>query len=211
MKLQLAMDDITLNDAINLLEKISDSIDIIEIGTPFLLEYGMDAIRHIRSNFPDKEILCDAKIMDGGTLESTSAFKAGADYITVLAVSDNSTIKAVVAAAKVSRKQVVADLICAVDFHKTIPQLEAIGVDIIAVHVGIDQQLSGRTPLKDLIEIKKIAKNAKVAVAGGISFDTLDQYLEQKPDIIIVGSAIMSAQNPTNEAKKIYSRIQEAK
>lgn len=210
MKLQLALDDITLDAALKLLKEVSDNVDIIEIGTPFVIEYGMEAVRTIRKHFPDKEILCDAKIMDGGTIEANSAFRAGSDYVTVLGVADKSTIKAVVQASKAWRKRVVADLICVGNFEESIPALENLGVDMVAVHVGVDQQLSGRTPLQDLIEIKSIAQKTQVAVAGGINSAALADYIAQEPDIIIVGGAIINSANPAAEAKNIYSRIQEA-
>ena len=45
MKLQLALDDITLEDALSLVRTVRDYIDIIEIGTPFVIAYGMEAVR----------------------------------------------------------------------------------------------------------------------------------------------------------------------
>jgi len=210
MKLQLALDDITLDAAVELLKEVSDHVDIIEIGTPFVIEYGMEAVRTIRKHFPNKEILCDAKIMDGGTIEANSAFRAGSDYVTVLGVTDKATLNAVVQAAKVQQKRVVVDLLCVESFEKTIPALEDLGVDMVAVHVGVDQQISGRTPLQDLIEIKSIVKRVQIAVAGGINSKTLAEYLVQKPDIVIVGGAIINAADPATEAKNIYSQIQEA-
>ena len=44
MKLQLALDDITLEDALSLVRTVRDYIDIIEIGTPFVIEYGLSLI-----------------------------------------------------------------------------------------------------------------------------------------------------------------------
>lgn len=209
MKLQLALDSIDLDSAVELLKEVSDNVDIIEIGTPFVIECGMEAVRTIRKHFPNKEILCDAKIMDGGTIEANSAFGAGSDYVTVMGVTDEATIKAVVRVAKSRRKLVVADLLCMENFAKSIPALEALGVDMVAVHVGVDQQLSGRTPLRDLIEVKSIAKRVQVAVAGGIDSASLAEYLIQKPDVIIVGGAIINAADPAAEAKNIYNQIQE--
>ncbi|WP_334136719.1 orotidine 5'-phosphate decarboxylase / HUMPS family protein, partial [Muricomes intestini] len=40
MKLQLALDDLALDDALELTEKVQDYIDIIEIGTPFVYQEG---------------------------------------------------------------------------------------------------------------------------------------------------------------------------
>ena len=37
MKLQLALDDITLDDAVELLDKVHTYVDIIEVGSPFIL------------------------------------------------------------------------------------------------------------------------------------------------------------------------------
>ena len=44
MKLQLALDDLTMEEAFDLVEKVRDSIDIIEIGTPFVYQEGMRAV-----------------------------------------------------------------------------------------------------------------------------------------------------------------------
>ena len=76
MKLQIALDDVTLEGALELVKKVRDYIDIIEIGTPFVYEYGMQAVRTMKEHFPDKEILADMKIMDAGYYEAEDALKA---------------------------------------------------------------------------------------------------------------------------------------
>lgn len=96
MKLQLALDTLSLEESISLVKEVEQYIDIIEIGTPFLLEEGMNAVRIMKKEFPSLEILADTKIMDAGELEADLAFKAGADYITVLGVTDSLTIIACV-------------------------------------------------------------------------------------------------------------------
>ena len=45
MKLQLALDDITLEDAVELLDKVHPYVDIIEVGSPFIIEEGMRPVR----------------------------------------------------------------------------------------------------------------------------------------------------------------------
>lgn len=57
-------------------EKVRSSIDIIEIGTPMIIEYSMSAVRAFRKAFPEKEILADAKIMDAGEYEADQCFAA---------------------------------------------------------------------------------------------------------------------------------------
>ena len=102
MKLQLALDFVdSIDKAVAMVENVKQSIDIIEIGTPFIVNEGMRGVKMMKANFPNKEILADIKIMDGGFYEAEMAFKAGADYITVLAVADLVTIKNCVKAGKI--------------------------------------------------------------------------------------------------------------
>ena len=209
MKIQIALDDISMEAALQLMDDVAEYVDIIEIGTPFLLAYGMQAVRTMKGCFPDKEILCDAKIMDGGKVEADLAFEAGADYVTVLGVTDQATVKAVVNSARAHGKTAVVDLMCVADFESAIPKFAGMGVDMAAIHVGVDQQQSGRTPWRDLKRIKTVKSNIKIGVAGGINAQELPEYLPLKPDVIIVGGAITKAADPVVEARKIYLMVQE--
>ncbi len=208
MKLQLAIDTLNLSDAIRLVDNLYDYIDIIEIGTPLVLLEGTKATEVISNRFPEKEVLCDAKIMDAGSFESQIVFEAGADYVTVLGLADDKTIEECVDQARKYGKKVVVDMINVENMDKRVPRLEEIGVDVIAVHTGVDRQELGRTPLDDLKEIKRYANKTKLAVAGGINENTIDKYIKVKSDIIIVGSGITSAELPQNSAEKMYKAIQ---
>jgi 3-hexulose-6-phosphate synthase len=175
------------------------------------MEYGMGAVRAVKARFPEKEILCDAKIVDGGALEANAAFSAGADCVTVLAVADDSTIMEVLSMARDWRRRVTADLLCVASLEERVPALEALGVENLAVHVGVDQQRRGRTPLNDLIRLKKLARRSQIAVAGGIRASTLPEYIAERPDVVIVGGAILNAEDPVAEAARIHARIREAR
>ena len=206
-KLQLAIDTLTLEDAIELISKAEDYIDIVEVGTPFVYRSGLEAIRKIREAFPDMYILCDGKIMDAGAYESGEQFEAGANCASVLAVTDDATILACVDEAKKYGAEVSVDTICVKNLSERIPAIEAMGVDYISVHTGVDQQAKGRTPLDDLREIKTCTQKVKISVAGGINETTIAQYLELNPDIIIVGGGIIGQSDPVSSAKKIKELI----
>lgn len=210
MKLQLAIDELNLSQALSTAEKLSEYIDIIEVGTPFLIDAGREAVKQLKQKFPNKEILCDAKIMDAGAYEAKLAYDVGADYVTVLAVTDDLTIKGCVDEARKQGKKVMVDMICVDDFSTRVPVLEELGVDVIAVHTGADQQASGRTPLQDLKELRRYVKRTQIAVAGGINSKTISKYIALHPDIVIVGSGILNSDDPELEARLISETLKDA-
>ncbi|WP_326931861.1 3-hexulose-6-phosphate synthase [Enterococcus avium] len=207
MKLQLAIDELTLTEALEVLKDIHPYIDIVEVGTPFLIDAGREAVRQIKATYPQIEVLCDAKIMDAGAYEAQLAYDAGADYVTVLGITDDLTIKGCVEQAQKQERQVMVDLICVENFAERVPFIEALGVDIIAVHTGADQQQAGRTPLEDLKELKQYAKAVQVAVAGGINAETIGDYVALDPDIVIVGSGILKADDPVAAVKEMKAAL----
>ncbi|ECR6466445.1 3-hexulose-6-phosphate synthase, partial [Salmonella enterica subsp. enterica serovar Enteritidis] len=100
-------------------------------------------------------------------------------------------------------KQVVVDMICVDDLPARVRLLEEAGADMLAVHTGTDQQAAGRKPIDDLITMLKVRRKARIAVAGGISSQTVKDYALLGPDVVIVGSAITHAADPAGEARKI--------
>lgn len=207
MKLQMALDDISLAKAINLVEKVQDYVDIVEVGTPMVIQYGMEPVRRIKKQFPKLEVLADLKIMDAGFYEASQALRAGADYITVLGVTDNLTIKGCVDAAKAYGAQVVADMICVPKLEERVTKMEELGVHFVSVHIGVDQQAAGRTPLDDLKLIRACTKTAKVSVAGGINPDTIGDYKKYHPEVVIVGGGITHARDPLAAARALHKVI----
>ena len=207
MKLQLALDTDSLWKALDFTEKVAEYIDIIEIGTPLIYEEGMHAVRAFRKYFRNIEILADLKVMDGGSFEAAEAFEAGAEYCTVLGVTDLLTVKGAVEEANKWNRKIVIDFICVPDIPAKVKQMEEIGAHVLAVHTGTDQQAAGRTPLDDLKIMTANTKNSKIAVAGGINSNTITKYTALNPDIMIVGGALTGAKDPVEEAKKIRAAI----
>jgi 3-hexulose-6-phosphate synthase len=210
MKLQLALDDISLNDAISLGDRVSEYVDIMEIGTPFIIEHGMAPVREFKSRFPGLEVFADTKIMDAGEYEARSAFAAGADYVTVLGVTDLATVEGCLKTAAAYGKTVVVDMICVADLPTRIAQLERIGVTALAVHTGVDQQAAGHTPLGDLKIMKTHSRSSTIFVAGGITANTLPSYIDLGADVAIVGSGIRHAADPVREARAFRDLIRRA-
>lgn len=206
MKLQLALDMIDMDHALEIAEMTAPFADIIEVGTPLLKYGGIRVIEGIRSRFPDAQILADTKTMDTGAYEADFCFNAGADLITVLGVADLSTIYSAVQCAHKHGKQVVVDMLNVQHMNKVALACEKIGVDYIGVHTGIDQQRRGGSPLKNLQELSRTF-SLKIAVAGGINLSTINSIVAENPAIVVVGGAITSAEDPAFMAKTLRERM----
>ncbi|MBP2076082.1 3-hexulose-6-phosphate synthase [Oceanobacillus polygoni] len=206
MKLQLALDRLTRHECFHLMEEVKDYIDIIEIGTGVIKEYGMAIVKEMRELFPDKLILSDMKTCDAGRHEAYQAFKAGSDMTTVMAFSSDLTIKDTLQVAEEMGAKVMVDLL-EVHSKDRITDLEQLGVSLVSLHVGKDKQAEGGFTT-DLFSLVK-ESSFEIAVAGGINLESLPEIIQEEPDIIIVGSAITAADNPKSvagEMRRIISQ-----
>ena len=190
MELLLALDFVTISEAKDILKEVGDGIDIVEVGTPFVIKEGIAAVREISEAFPKLKVLADLKIMDAGEYECKMAFLAGADYATVLGVADNATIKAAVAEANRHGKYIMIDMIGVPDMDRRAREIDELGVHFICVHTAFDIQATGADPLNELKIVRRAVKNAKTAVAGGIKVSTLAPIVLEQPAIVIVGGGI---------------------
>lgn len=105
MELQLALDLVNIPEAIELVKEVEQYIDVVEIGTPVVINEGLRAVKEIKEAFPQLKVLADLKIMDAGGYEIMKASEAGADIITVLGATDDATIKGAVEEAKNKRRK----------------------------------------------------------------------------------------------------------
>lgn len=208
MKLQAALDTLTLDECLDLLDKTQGAVDVAEVGTPFVIECGMEPVKAIKKAHPEIEVLADAKIMDAGEFEADKCFEAGADIVTVLGVSYDETIEGVVRSAKKYGKKVMVDMIAVPDLAARTAEIDKMGVDYICVHTAFDIQGTGqKDPLEDLKVVNSVIKNAKSAVAGGVKLATVDAIAAENPGIIVVGGAICNAKDPAAMAKEMKVRM----
>lgn len=209
MKLQLALDLVNIPDGIALVKEVEPYVDIVEIGTPIVINEGLHAVKAMKEAFPNLEVLADLKIMDAGGYEIMKAAEAGADIVTVLGATNDLTIKGAVEEAKKQNKQILVDMINVADLEKRAREVDALGVDYICVHTGYDQQAAGQSPFEDLQTIKRAVTNAKTAVAGGIKLETLPEVIKAGPDLVIVGGGITGAADKAAVASEIQRLVKQ--
>lgn len=195
MKLQFAMDLYDIPEAKKMLEHIQDLIDIIEIGTPMLLRFGLQAVREIKSAFLEKTVLADAKIMDGGKYEADHCFHAGADIVTVMALANEGTFQGTVQSAKEAGGRLLADMMNASELEERAAYLLEAGFDYICVHNATDVLNMDRA-VRETEQIVKAVPAGHLAIAGGINPETIGRLKKFTPEILVVGNAIVHADDP---------------
>ncbi|UXR76568.1 MULTISPECIES: 3-hexulose-6-phosphate synthase [unclassified Staphylococcus] len=210
MELQLAIDLLNKEEAAKLAKQVTDYVDIVEIGTPIVINEGLPAVQHLKDNVKDEDVkvLADLKIMDAADYEVSQAVKFGADVVTILGVAEDASIKNAVAEAHKQGKELLVDLIAVQDLEQRAKEIDDMGADYIAVHTGYDLQAEGQSPLESLRRVKSVINNAKVAVAGGIKPDTIKEVAAENPDLIIVGSGIANADDPREAARQCREAIE---
>jgi 3-hexulose-6-phosphate synthase/6-phospho-3-hexuloisomerase len=205
--LQVALDILELKRALQIAqESLDGGADWIEAGTPLIKSEGMAAIRSMRDRFPDTIIVADMKVADTGTLEVEMAAKAGANVVCILADADDSVIAETVRAASLYGIRIMADLINVNDPVTRALKLETMGVDIICAHVGIDQQMMGKSSLELLADLAGQV-HIPLAVAGGIDAKSAGLAVQCGADIVIVGGHIVRSADVTKSTKRIRAAI----
>ena len=207
MKLQLALDLLDIIKIDNIINETFEFIEVIEIGTPVIMKYGINVVTDIKRKYKNKTILADLKIIDGGKKEADLGYKAGADIITLLSHSDENTLMYVKEASRESKKEVMIDFINN-KYNKNIyTDLLNYKFDYYCIHTSHDSTFSGNNPLDDLKRFKVICNNNKIAVAGGIDLKLIDKIIIYEPKLIVVGSYITNNNNPKTAAKNLYKKI----
>ena len=81
-KIQLALDTLDGDHALELAQLAAPFVDILEAGTPLIKSVGICIVTKLKAAHPDKTILADLKSSDVGAYEADMAFRAGADIVT---------------------------------------------------------------------------------------------------------------------------------
>ncbi|MGI6071081.1 MAG: 3-hexulose-6-phosphate synthase [Blautia sp.] len=207
MKLQLALDcNLSLESAKELARVTEDSVEILEAGTPFIYEWGMEGVRMLKEAFPQKTVVADLKIADAGYLEAELAFRMGADIITVLGVTEDATIVNALMAARSYGKKVMVDMMAVKDLRARLKEIDSMGVDYICLHTSKDLQKLGQDVSQAFDSLKGMITRARLVLAGGISRENIEKYAAIHPDVIVVGEGI-TAQKDSGAAAAGIRRI----
>lgn len=208
--LQVALDNLTLADALKSTRLVYEAIDVIEVGTILCCAEGMSAVRNLRALYPDKIILADIKAADAGKILANMVFDSGANWMTVICCAPIATVEQAMQIAKARGGDVQVELTGTWDFDQAKEWRDA-GVLQVVYHRGRDAQAAGQGwSQEDIDKIKKLSDMGfKVTVTGGLVIEDLPLFKEIPIYVFIAGRSIRDAENPLEAAKEFKKAIAE--
>ncbi len=186
--------------------------DWVEAGTPLIVFEGIKSIASLVEICKDVPVLADFKAQDGVYKYFMEASRLGAKLAVVLGVVADGSVAEAVRAGKDSGIKVVADMF-SVPLDSIVNrarQLEALGVDYLTIHLGIDESKydKSRHPFDKLEEVVK-AVSLPVGVS---SFSKEDAIAAVKlgASWIIQGEPILSAPNALEQLTDYVKAVKSA-
>lgn len=206
MKLQAAIDRKPLNETLEMAKKLDSVVDIVELGTSVVKDYGLTTLEENPLKMNHSELLYDIKTSDEGEYEFAKGFDAGADILTVMASSSIPTIHQVYDLTMKRNKKIFIDLLETDD--ERIAKIADLENAIFGLHHSKDAG-AGFDAVGSVKEFHdKFPQIKHIAVAGGIDLDQAKKLAEQGiAEIAIVGGKISGADDPIESAKKFMEAI----
>ena len=158
---------------------------IIEAGTPYIKQYGMNGVRLIRKLWRGL-VVADLKITDGAVSEVRYAVNAGANAVTVMGSAPIETLDFF---DEYCEKLGVYSMIDMLGVDNPLRRLLPLKhkPNFIVIHKGRDEE----TNVRSIIRYKDISKvrgkyDVFIAVAGGIEADGVRKAYFNGADVVIL-------------------------
>lgn len=207
--LQIALDTYDLPSALRPLQKAAHYIDVIEVGTILCLAEGMQAVRVIRSLFPEKTVLADVRIAEAGSIISRMAYDAGADWVSVVSGAAPDTAEVVLKEAQSRGKDVQIELSDGWTWEMARKWAD-LGIQQVITHRSRDAEAKGNLTWSqaDFDTVCRLHEMGfKVTVTGGVKAQDIHRFAGVPVYIFIAGRAICGADDPAGAAQEFQNEI----
>jgi len=193
---------IALNNTLEEAKLIIDQLPvyeriIIEVGTPLIKAYGVDAIIQIKSWWSwkvkisgkkfDPYVVADLKTMDRGATEVEIAYSGDADAAIALGTAPIETLNIFIEKCRELKIDAMIDMMN-IDFSlQVLRELKNLP-DVVILHRGVDEEEFNPESEIPYHEIHRIKENYDilVSVAGGDTIQEVQRAIFNDADIVIV-------------------------
>lgn len=212
MELQVALDRMTLDRAVDLAGLVAPYADWIEVGTSLIKRYGTAAISAVVDAAGHVPVVADTKTADDAAAELGMCFTAGAQAVTVLGMTTDATIEACVAITADQDAELLIDLLAVPPPRRThlLAVIEQAHHVLWTPHVGRDARQE--TAANRMAEaLGPWASGLRIAVAGGLTAADVAALTPEWPRLrFVVGGAITSAPDPLAAAAQMKAAMRPA-
>jgi 3-hexulose-6-phosphate synthase len=205
VQLQVALDRLPLEKATSIARDVAGLADWIEVGTSMIKQYGVPAIADVVSAAGRTPVLADLKTVDDAAFELGLAFDAGARSATVVGQAPPTTIETAVRVAADRDRELMVDLIGMTDDAISALAQRVPADVVLEAHVGKDSQGTGADASTML---GPWAQGRRVAIAGGLTAETLAGLHGMGDLRAIVGSAVTKSADPADAVRKLHRAAQ---
>jgi len=209
-KIILALDIPMMDQALKVMNKVTDHLNTVKIGYPLVLAEGIHSLNYIKEEF-DCRIIADFKLAD---IPETNykiadiAFEAGADSLIVHGFIGRDSVVACLESAENHGREIF--LLTEMSHPGASQFMEPVFEEIVlmGVEIGISNYVGPSTRMESLKKIREIVGDASfiispgVGTQGGEPKDTL-----QFANALIIGRSIYLAKDPENALKSIIDSI----
>jgi len=200
MDLQVAIDRVTLDKAVDLAQQLDGQVDIIEFGTSLIKDYGLEQIHARLPKLAHAKLLLDLKTIDEGNYEFDKGFAVG-DILTVMGAASPDTLTSVYQLTQSRGKQMFIDMM-EITADKT-AQIVGYPDAIYGIHHAKDSQ-AGFDAAATVADFHESFPDVQhISVAGGIDLPMAQKLATQGlAESVIVGGAIVKTADPVAAAQK---------
>ena len=208
-KIQLALDTLSAETALELARLTVPYVDILEAGTPLIKSAGIGIVSRLKIAHPDKLVLADLKSSDVGAYEAAMAFRAGADIVTTQGITTLATILEVQGEADRWQRRAEVDMTGVADPLARSHEVQRQGVSLVLYHRSIDQEVTEGALWDETacrIVSDMCALGLDVAVAGGMNLNLLPKLAGLPIYGLVIGRGITAQLDPAQAARAIFER-----
>ena len=206
--LQVALDNLRLEEALASTRLLAPELDVVEAGTLLCLAEGAAAVRVLSTLYPDNIIVADLKIVDAGGELADMACRSGAKWVTVMCNAANATKEKAVRAAEKHGGEVQVELFGNWTFEEA-EAWKGLGIKQVIYHQSRDALNAGASWGEENMRIvRRLAEmDFEVSVTGGLELDTLKLFKGIPVKCFIAGRSLRNAPDPAAEARSWKQEI----
>lgn len=208
--IQLALDTPRLGDALNVLAKVNDQVDIVEAGTVLCLGAGLTSIASLREVAGSKPIVADIRIGRAGRLFTDLAIAFGADLVTVLGEASLQTLEDAISAARSKGKKIEIELPHGMAAEQVL-SLTELGAAGMIVHHKPGSDFRPDSWISATLDLLSQQQGPySISLAGGLDADNISALDPNwKIDVLVVGSEVTKSENPKAAIRAIIDAMNE--